>query len=63
MSYEGTLYGVDYSIDMCGFLEKRIKREKLYVSNIKIVNCAIEEITKSISNKSSFIISSFWVSK
>ncbi len=59
MDYEGYLYGIDYSIDMCNFLEKRIKREKLYVSNIKVINCAIEEVHTHISEKSNFIMSSF----
>lgn len=59
LKYEGTLYGVDYSEDMCDFLEKRIKREKLYVSDIKIMNCSVEEACKKITDKSTFIVSSF----
>lgn len=59
IKYEGVLYGLDYSKDMCDFLDKRIKREKLYVADIKIVNCSIEDASKKIKDKSNFIISSF----
>ena len=59
LKYEGVLYGIDYSKDMCDFVEKKIKREKLYVSNMKIINCSTEEASKKIHVKSNFIVSSF----
>lgn len=59
ISYQGTLYGVDYSNDMCNFVRKKIKREKLYVSKVEIVESSIEDLQKHIKVKSSLIISSF----
>ncbi len=55
----GTLYGLDASGDMCGFLEKKIKREKLFTSDIKIAHSNIVNIGNYIKSKSNFIISSF----
>lgn len=57
--YDGTLFGVDLSSKMCEFLEKNIKRERMYTNRIKIVSSSIKEAPNKISEKSNFIISSF----
>lgn len=59
IAYSGTLYGVDASADMCGFIEKKIRREKLFTSDIKIVHSLIKDIGSKIPEKSNFIVSSF----
>ena len=59
IDYIGTLFGIDYSDNMCSFIEKRVRREKLYVSNIKIIQSTISNMNNVIKDKSSFIISSF----
>lgn len=57
--YEGVLYGLDLSSKMCEFLEKKIKRERMYINKIKIINSSIIDAHQRIIEKSNFIISSF----
>ncbi len=59
VSYSGTLYGVDYSPDMLGFLDRTINRQKSYINDIKLVQGAIKNFKLPDDEKSSFIISSF----
>jgi HEAT repeat protein len=59
MPFSGTLFAVDASEQMCDFISKTIKRERKFTSNIEIVQHPIIEAPKSISVKSTFVISSF----
>lgn len=57
--YEGSLYAVDVSKDMCNFLEKVIKREKKYTKRIIVKNGPTKKLQQLLGIKSNFIISSF----
>ncbi len=59
INFEGILRAVDMSADMCDFLRKDLKRERGYTKNTEIIQSSIENLSKKISKKSSFIISSF----
>lgn len=57
--YKGKLYGVDASQQMCDYVNIAIKRERKYTHNVLVVRSTIEDISKHIKEKSSFILSSF----
>lgn len=57
--YKGILYGVDLNKKMYEFLNKKVKRQKIYINNVKMIQCSIKNAPKIIKSKSSFIISSF----
>ncbi len=59
IEFDGNLYGVDSSKNMCEYISKRIKRERKYTSNVKVITSSINKLSKKISVKSDFIISSF----
>lgn len=59
MPFNGTLFAVDASEQMCDFMTKTIKRERKFTSDIQIVQQPIIDAPSSIQVKSSFIISSF----
>ena len=59
IQYKDTLFGVDISDKMCEFLNRKVKRQKMYVNQVKIINSSIKDAPKFIKIKSSFIISSF----
>lgn len=57
--YDGVLHGLDLSSKMCEFLEKNIKRERMYVNKIKVINSSIIDAHQQITEKSNFIVNSF----
>lgn len=59
IDYQGTLYGIDFSEDMCNFVRTKIRREKQYVSNVEIIQSSIESLDNKLNIKSNFIVSSF----
>lgn len=59
INYEGKLYAVDYSKEMCSYLSKQFVREKYYVNKVNIINSTIKNIANEIDQKSSLIVSSF----
>ncbi|MBP3800042.1 MAG: methyltransferase domain-containing protein, partial [Bacilli bacterium] len=59
ISYDGTLYAVDYSKQMLDYFERTINRQKYYVKNINLVKSKIQDFSLPNNDKSSFIISSF----
>ncbi len=59
LQYDGTLCGVDLNVKMCEFLNKKFKRQKIYVNKAKIINSSIRDAPRFMKSKSSFVISSF----
>ncbi|MBQ4584305.1 MAG: methyltransferase domain-containing protein [Bacilli bacterium] len=59
ISYDGTLYAVDYSKQMLEYFERTINRQKYYVKDIHLQHSKIEDFKIPNGEKSSFIISSF----
>lgn len=59
IDFKGSIFAVDASEQMCDFIKKTIKRERKFISNIKIVNSTIVNSPNNIPQKSSLIISSF----
>lgn len=59
MPFDGTLFAIDVSEQMCNFITKTIKRERKFTNNIQIIQQPIIEALNSIQVESSFIISSF----
>jgi HEAT repeat protein len=57
--FEGTLFTVDASKQMCDFLSKAIKRERKFTNNIRIISDTISGAPRRIGRNSNFIISSF----
>ncbi len=59
ISYDGSLYAVDYSKQMLEYFDRTINRQKYYVKDINLVHSKIEDFHLPGDEKSSFIISSF----
>lgn len=59
VSYEGCLYGVDFSEQMLQYFDRTINRQKYYVKNISLVHSKIQDFQLEEGKKSSLIISSF----
>ena len=59
MEFEGTLFGVDMSREMCDYVERDIRRERRYSRPLRIVESSIAELPKNLDAKSTFIVSSF----
>jgi ubiquinone/menaquinone biosynthesis C-methylase UbiE len=59
LDFEGTLYGVDMSREMCDYVERDIRRERRYSRPLRIVESSIAELPQNLDTKSTFIISSF----
>lgn len=59
LDFEGTLYGVDMSREMCDYVERDIRRERRYSRPLRVVESSIAELPKNLDTKSTFIVSSF----
>jgi HEAT repeat protein len=59
MLFDGALYALDASEQMCNFLQKTIRRERKFTSNVKVVRASIIDAPDHIKVKSNFIVSSF----
>lgn len=59
ISYDGSLYAVDYSKQMLDYFNRTINRQKYYVKDIELVHSKIQDFKIPNNEKSSFIISSF----
>lgn len=59
ISYDGSLYAVDYSKQMLDYFNRTINRQKYYVKDIELVHSKIQDFKIPNNKKSSFIISSF----
>lgn len=59
LDFEGTLYGVDMSSEMCDYVERDIRRERRYSRSLQVVQSSIAELPQNLNVKSTFMVSSF----
>ncbi|MDD5251266.1 MAG: HEAT repeat domain-containing protein [Patescibacteria group bacterium] len=59
LKFDGKLFAVDISKDMCDCISRRLSRERRYTNPIEVVQSSIADFGRNARAKSSFVVSSF----